>query len=112
AIDPLNGHITWLPTSARSAIAEFMLTAYDVLGADVDVKFTLIVADDNHAPVLSPLLEQYQGQEGSPLSIPVFATDADGNNLAFWADGLPPGAVFDPILRTLNWTPDFDSSGT
>src|SRR5262249_54217740 len=40
------------------------------------------------------------------------ATDADGDPLVYWADNLPPGAVFDPVQHQLTWTPGFPGAGT
>src|SRR5262249_45731965 len=39
-------------------------------------------------------------------------TDAEGDSLTYWADNLPPGAVFDPSRHTLTWTPGSQAAGT
>ena len=37
------------------------------------------------------------------LELPVGATDAEGQNLFYWAEHLPAGAVFDAAARILRW---------
>src|SRR5262249_28776788 len=66
----------------------------------------------NRAPELDELPTQLSGQEGQPLALTVFASDPDGDALLFWADHLPPGAIFDPAQRTFSWTPGFQAAGT
>ena len=51
------------------------------------------------------------GAEGQPLEIAVQASDPDGDLLALWANGLPPGAVLDSDRRLLVWTPGFQQAG-
>src|SRR5262249_3638641 len=75
-------------------------------------EFTVSTAGVNRAPVFDPIPAQLQGREGQLLEVPVSASDADGDHLVYWADHLPPGAVFDVARRTLMWTPDGRSAGT
>ena len=51
--------------------------------------------------------------EGTLLSFTISATDLSGEPgpLVYSADGLPPGAVFDPDARTFAWTPLEDQDG-
>ncbi len=56
----------------------------------------------NNPPVLSPI-GNINAATGDLLTIPLFATDADGDALTYAASGLPPGASFDPLTRTFSW---------
>lgn len=110
--DELTGEFSWI-TDYNSA------GEYDVLFRVADngeppegdeATVTIIVGDVNQAPVLDPIGNR-SVPEGQLLSFTVTATDPDGDALAFTADNLPPGAVFDEITQTFSWTPDYNAAG-
>ncbi len=111
-IDARTGLVSWAPTAASPQRADVALLAYDTRGASATQEFTVQVEGVNRAPVLDLLPAQIEGREGEPLTITVKATDADGDSLVYWADRLPPGAVFDADLQTLSWTPSHQAAGT
>lgn len=76
-----------------------------------EVSKTLTIAAPNQAPALNTVGDQTIS-EGSTLSFTVSATDPDGNPLTYTAGNLPPGAAFNPALRTFIWTPDYTQTGT
>src|SRR5262249_36065955 len=102
----------WTPTGTSPESASVLLQVYDAQGAHSTQAFTITVNGVNRAPVFAPLVPEIDGQEGQPLQLSVAASDPDGDFVFFWADNLPPGAAFDPDLRTFTWTPDFHSAGT
>ncbi len=111
-IDSATGALTWDPTISSPASAEVELRVYDARGGFGTQQFTIAVSGGNHAPLLGRLPAVLQGAEGAALSLPVSASDVDGDGLVIWADHLPPGAVFDVARRTLEWTPRYDAAGT
>lgn len=72
---------------------------------------------DNAAPQILRLLPARYDQEhvrvraGAKLELTIVAEDADGDPLAATALGLPAGAVFDPAVRRLSWTPTAAQTG-
>lgn len=66
-------------------------------------------APTSQPPIISPIAPQTI-EEGKTLTLVVEASDPDGDDLFYSVAGLPPGAEFDPYLRTLSYTPDFDVS--
>jgi hypothetical protein len=111
-VDAATGVVTWTPSAASTGQATVALQVYDTSGAYDMQSYTLQVDGVNSPPVFFPLDNLIQGREGQSLQIPVVATDADADNLVYWAEHLPPGALFDPLQHALVWTPDFHSAGT
>ncbi|GEM_PF-358006 len=68
-----------------------------------DIDWVIIVAPPNHAPVISPIADQ-SFMEGMTVSIPVNATDQDGDNLTFSATGLPAGISINPTTGEISGT--------
>ncbi|MGE3817844.1 MAG: putative Ig domain-containing protein, partial [Isosphaeraceae bacterium] len=112
AVNEQTGLVRWSPTASSPAQAPVVLQVYDARGGHATQEFTVAVAGVNREPVVDPIPGQVRGEEGQPLTVLVRANDPDGDRLAFWADHLPPGAVFDPERRTLSWTPDARAAGT
>ncbi len=50
--------------------------------------------------------------EGEPLTYDVSALFAQDNEAPYDVQGLPSGAVFDPLQGLVQWTPDFHQAGT
>lgn len=111
-IDPATGLIRWTPTLASPEQANVILRVYDGRGGYAEQVFTLAVAGVNRAPQVSSGPTTVDGREGQLLELVLNATDPDGDPLIYWADNLPPGAVFDPAQHVLQWTPAFDAAGT
>jgi YVTN family beta-propeller protein/YD repeat-containing protein len=112
AVDGTSGRVTWTPAVSSPAQASVVLQAYDAAGAYVTQAFTVAVSGVNTPPVFGGLQATVTGPENQPLSVPIQASDADGDPLLYWADHLPPGAVFDPVNQLLLWTPGPHSAGT
>ncbi|MSS73053.1 MAG: T9SS type A sorting domain-containing protein, partial [Candidatus Latescibacteria bacterium] len=70
-----------------------------------------ILLQTNQKPAFNPTGPQAV-DEGQLLTFTVSATDPDaGDVLTYTATGLPSGATFDALTRTLSWTPDFTQAG-
>ena len=67
--------------------------------------------DDQHYPEFSNLPKKIEVFETSPLTIPVFATDGDGERVYYLARNLPAGASFETDSDgnyEFRWTPGLD----
>ncbi len=51
-------------------------------------------------------------RHGKEVRFRVQASDPDGDQLNYAAEGLPPGAQFDPELQELTWTPTAEATGS
>ncbi len=111
-IDPRSGLITWTPTVASPGQASVIVEVYNSRGSHAQQTFTVSVSGVNAPPVFTSLPAIENGQEGQQLQIAVSATDPADNPLVYWADNLPPGAVFDEQQQTLTWTPAAGQAGT
>ena len=67
-------------------------------------QFNLIVRNTNTAPVLTPIPLQTI-DSGKTLTVQLKATDSDGDQITYSGNNLPSGAVLDPQLGILTWTP-------
>lgn len=68
----------------------------------------------NHPPVLDPIGDQTVDEQ-TVLQFTVTASDPEDvppNGLTLHAEGLPPGATFDPETGVFTWTPTEDQDGT
>ncbi len=108
-IDPATGLITWIPTDRSTEFAEVVLRVYDSAGGYDSQSFTVQVAGVNRAPFFSTSAD-VAGTQGREIRFSASATDLEGDTLIFWAQNLPPGAIFDSASHTLIWTPGY--SGT
>ena len=109
-IDAATGLVTWMPTDRSTEFADVVLQVYDSAGGYDSQSFTIQVDGVNRAPVFAPISSDVPGTQGKPLSFTANATDIESDTLIYWADNLPPGAVFDITTHTLTWTPGY--SGT
>lgn len=69
-----------------------------------------VVINVNTPPVLDALDNQ-STFEHKPLQLEITANDRDGDNLAYSASNLPPGAVFDSSTRKFSWNPQHSQAG-
>lgn len=116
--DKASGFLSWTPTYEQSgAYNNIILQVIEQTGTGLTDQDTisLIVKHINRLPDL-PGLESTAVAESAPLTITLpEGSDPDAEDqqrLAYRAENLPEGATFDPVSRTLNWTPTFEQSGT
>ncbi len=111
-VDLQSGAVRWQPTVAAPVETAVTLGAVDVRGGRGVQSFTISVVGGNHAPQFTgDLPDSVDGLEGQPLTVTAVATDADGDNLLYWVENLPPGAVFDHHKAILDWTPSYEQAG-
>ena len=106
------GVISWSPTSTTPVESPVSLHVYDSRGGRAIQEFTVAVEGGNNQPVFSPLPKEIKGTEGKAIKLNLNATDADGDNLQYWVNNLPPGASFDSKTKIFTWLPSFEEAGT
>jgi PKD repeat protein len=107
------GTFDFYPDYAQAGLYTVTFIASDGELADTE-QVSITVVNVNRAPVLSEIGPQ-SVDEGSHLSVPVSATDADGDSLILSADGVPTNATFVDNFDgtgTFTFDPDFDQAGT
>ena len=109
-VNSVTGQIQWQPSRWTDPTTQFELRAYDSRGAYRRQTWKVDVTGANRAPIVAPIADQ-QIQEGDMLELPVSAFDPDGDSVFYFADGLPPGAVFDSYSQVLRWRPSANASG-
>ncbi len=86
-----------------------------VLASDGDLvcgyTFTWTVTNVNQAPVLTALTGRTDA-ENATVSLPLVASDPDGDNLTYSATGLPDGLAIHPATGVISGTLSFTSAGT
>jgi len=108
-----SGSFDWLPDSSQ--IGGYFVTFYatdDSLAVDSET-VVIEVTNVNRPPVLAAIGPQTTG-EGVALSVPVSATDPDGEIPSLTAGSLPSGATFTDFGNgsgSFDWTPDYVQSG-
>ncbi len=70
------------------------------------ISLNLVVRTENQAPVLAPV-GILKVREGETLTLPIVATDGDGDTFTYSATNLSPGADLDPQTGLLTWTPTY-----
>ncbi len=110
--DGKSGLLTWKPNFLQAGPFSIKYKVTDTGGLS-DTKTGVITIDDlNRAPVMQELAAQIV-KENSELAFAVNATDEDTDNtLAYSAENLPDGSVFDPAARTFTWKPGFEQAGS
>jgi hypothetical protein len=71
---------------------------------------TITIGNTNRPPVMAPIGDKTVS-EGDTLRFTVTASDPDGDDLAYSAGNLPPGASFDPGAQSFTWQVDFGRAG-
>ncbi|MEO1373928.1 MAG: putative Ig domain-containing protein [Cyanobacteria bacterium J06635_10] len=103
-----NGLITWQPTQDSALNSTVELYVFDKRGGYTKQEFTINVTGGNNKPVFNNISAisgavvttqnnsfQINAKEAQTLQLQITATDTDNDKLTYWADNLPPGAVFD-----------------
>ncbi|SHJ60399.1 Sugar lactone lactonase YvrE [Palleronia salina] len=110
-IDAVTGTISWTPPDDAPARVTVTAQAFDPLGAARIQRFTLDLQGGNAAPEFSNLPAELRARVGQPIELRVQVSDSDDATFAVFADGLPPGAQFDPETRILRWVPQPGQTG-
>ena len=107
--------LSWIPDFNQAGSYQLTVTVTDdgTPPASDSELVTIDVGDINRPPVLDPIGNQAV-DENAPLSIPLNASDPDGDDLSFSSANLPTGAQLvdnGDGTAQLTWTPDFGQAG-
>jgi hypothetical protein len=109
AIDPATGEISGTVSFVAAGSYSVTVRATDdgspVLFDEVTFKWTVI--NTNRAPVIADPGPVYF-EEGAQVSLPVSASDPDGDLFGYEATGLPPGLQMNPQTGEITGTLGFD----
>jgi hypothetical protein len=103
--------LNWTPGANAEADSVVVLRVVNASGSVTLQTLHISVTNGNHDPVIAPQ-DSVAINEGQSWSLPIVASDADGDPLTISMSNLPPGASFDARTGTLNWTPTYDQAGT
>lgn len=112
--DPVTATFKWMPTFEQSGDYEVTFTNTDPAGLNVSKNATIKVVHVNRTPVFGPLVAQTVAENSLLTFVIPSGEDPDKEDadiLKYTAKNLPEGAVFDPVSRTLTWTPTYEQSG-
>ena len=127
AINPNTGFVSWDTTGLSTGLWSVSVTVDALVSGNVVASTTVnflirITNTPNNTPVfVAPTPSQgqvFSVNEGSPLSIPVQATDADASDTVHIDHlGLPAGATLtavdgNPATASFSWTPPAGSAGS
>jgi len=103
------GEFVWSPGFDQSGeyYITFTVTDNGEPNLSDEETVTITVGNTNRPPVLGVIGNQ-SVDENSALAFSLTASDPDGNNLTFSADGLPEGATLDGA--NFVWTPDYNQA--
>ena len=107
------GVFSWMPnyTQTGNYLDILFSVSDDNLPSEGDFEvITITVGNIDRPPELDPIGNKTVN-EGELLEFNISATDPDGDDLIYSADNLPAGAVFNPITKVFNWTPNYTQTG-
>ncbi|MBM4381538.1 MAG: tandem-95 repeat protein, partial [Deltaproteobacteria bacterium] len=109
-LETFAARVRWTPGFTQAGTYTFACSASDG-SLTTQASFSVTVLQVNQPPAWPqappPLL-----REGTAASVPLAATDPDGDTLSYSATGLPPGAAYDGQSGLLTWTPGYTQAGT
>jgi hypothetical protein len=111
-LDFQTGLFQWTPTFDQSGVYDIFFIISD--GEYTDSTFSRITVNHVNRPPQLAEIENHTVDENQPVSFTINGSDPDKEDegkLAFTAENLPEGAVFDPAGLSFQWTPTYEQSG-
>ncbi len=105
------GTFTFTPDYDQQGVYLLEFKAMDPIGLSDSRAVRIIVNNVNRPPSLT-VPQSAEVDEGSMITIPVKATDPDGELVTLSAAPLPENAIFIPSTGTITFAPDFDQAGS
>ncbi|NOQ41521.1 MAG: hypothetical protein GQ563_03350, partial [Desulfuromusa sp.] len=103
-----SGVFSWVPALNQSGSYSVTFAVSDGSASDSET-IIITVAEVNQLPVLNSIGIQTI-DEGSQLTFTINGSDPDNDALSYSAANLPVGAIFDSVVRSFSWIPDYDES--
>ncbi|MEL7488373.1 MAG: putative Ig domain-containing protein, partial [Pseudomonadota bacterium] len=107
-----DGTLTVTPAPNANGPLTFVYTISDGEGGVSTASIELEIAPVDDAPETVAEIEVQSSQAGSSVELPTASAfnDADGEDLQFAAEGLPPGLSIDPATGVISGTLSLDSA--
>ena len=102
---------TFLWTPGYSAAGTYYVKFIAHAGGLTDSETIAITVNNINRPPILTSIGSKAVNENELLSFTVSARDTDGDEIAYSAVGLPPGASFNTNSGVFSWTPSFTASG-
>jgi len=109
--DPAARQFEWQTTDETVGNFPLEIKVSDGQGGEQVATIIITVGAVNQPPALDPIPDQHVISDGSSLGFQVDATDPNGDPIAYSAQNLPSGAIFDPATRLFSYTPLPNTSG-
>jgi PKD repeat protein len=113
--DAQTATFSWTPTYEQAGTYTITFTNTDAAGLTATRDVQITVNHVNRTPVLNPIPPETVA-ENTLLNVVIPAGEdpdkEDAQKIVYEAQNLPEGASFDPVTRTLTWTPTYEQSGT
>jgi hypothetical protein len=111
AIDPNTGILIWTPTAAQLGEHQVFVKVSDDLGGFDLQGFTIVVASENTAPVITSTPVTTVGSN-VPYQYQIQAQDDPTQGLTYILDNAPDGMTLDGTRGLLTWQPTENQQGT
>ncbi len=108
---PASGQARLATTNGQAGNYFVTFTATDPLGQQDMETVSLTIQPANAAPLLAAP-DSVTGAEGTALTIPLSASDPDGDPLSLTAAPLPENAALLEASRLISFAPDYDQAGS
>ncbi len=109
-LDSDSGLFSWTPTETQGPgtyAIKFVVT--DTTDLTDEMTVSIIVSEDNQAPVLTELSDQAVGETNLfTMTLSAMDDDLPANDLTYSMTGEPTGASLDEDSGLLSWTPETD----
>jgi len=104
SIDPASGLISGMVSYEAATGLPYSVTVTATDGSlNASKSFSWAITNTNRAPVVTNP-GAHGNAEGDVVSVPIVASDPDGQTLTYWATGLPDGLSIDPATGVISGT--------
>jgi len=104
-LDPVSGVLEWVPAPSDIGAHPVTVRATDADGRFDQASFTVVVVDQNSAPLLAPIPDR-GAAPGVEVAVEPVASDPDPGDVLTWSlIDRPAGMAVDPATGRIDWTP-------
>ena len=105
-----DAQVDYTPPANSVGVDSFTFVANDGSGDSESATVSITITAVNDAPVIS-FIPPLTGQENTPYTADVNASDVEGDLLMFSLITAPTGMTIDGSTGVINWLPGFDQAG-
>ena len=93
------------PFRTGTNVVAVMIKQHNEGSSDISFDFAMTLTVQRNFPPVIAVIDEQRVQVGESFHFVVEATDVDGDQLAYEATDLPPGASWIPRIHQFDWTP-------